>query len=110
MPKSVTFLYTNSEIREKGEGGKSLLKLHLKKKKKKKPRRLVTSFLNVFWGWRKERVFVFGGCGSSRFLTRFSTRNGARAAEGPKSGAQLNDPMLFFSPEGDTPPQKKTRN
>ena len=49
-------------------------------------------------------MFVFGGCGSSRFLTRFSTRNGARAAEGPKSGAQLNDPMLFFSPEGDTPP------
>ena len=35
MPKSVTFLYTNSEIREKGEGGKSLLKLHQKKKKKK---------------------------------------------------------------------------
>ena len=52
-------------------------------------------------------MFVFGGCGSSRFLTRFSTRNGARAAEGPKSGAQLNDPMLFFSPEGDTPPPKK---
>ena len=50
---------------------------------------------------------MFGGCGSSRFLTRFSTRNGARAAEGPKSGAQLNDPMLFFSPEGDTPPPKK---
>ena len=66
------------------------------------------SFLKCVLGWRKERVFVFGGCGSSRFLTRFSTRNGACAAEGPKSGAQLNDPMLFSSPEGDSP--QKTRN
>ena len=61
------------------------------------------SFFKCVLGWRKERVFVFGGCGSSRFLALFSTRNGARAAKGPKPGAQLNDPMLFFSPEGDPP-------